>query len=60
MDIHGGYTEEKTIVLTFIDVPQETVDQIAREMCATFHQELVLVTNGHIHMRSIRPDGDCE
>ena len=29
----GEYTEEKSIVNTFIDVPQETVDEIAKEAC---------------------------
>lgn len=50
----GEYTEEKSIVLTFIDVPQKTVDEIARELCVLFHQESVLVTTDRIRMRSIR------
>ena len=50
----GEYTEEKTIVLTFIDVDQETVDEIAKDLCVFFHQESVLVTTDHIEARSIR------
>lgn len=50
----GEYTEEKAIVLTFIDVKQETVDEIAKEACILFHQESVLVTVDQIHVRSIR------
>lgn len=50
----GEYTEEKSIALTFIDVPQETVDEIAKEICVTFHQESVLITTDRIHVRSIR------
>ncbi|MBQ6508692.1 MAG: hypothetical protein IJI07_04390 [Flexilinea sp.] len=50
----GEFTEEKSIVLTFIDVPQETVDRIAKEACILFHQESVLVTTDRIHARSIR------
>ena len=50
----GEYTEEKSIVLTFIDLPQETVDEIAKEMCVLFHQESVLVTTDRIRVRSIR------
>ncbi len=50
----GEYTEETSIVLTFIDVPQETVDAIAKEACVLFHQESVLVTTDRIHARSIR------
>ena len=50
----GEYTEEKSIVLTFIDLPQETVDKIAKEVCVLFHQESVLVTTDRIRVRSIR------
>ena len=51
---NGEYTEEKSIVLTFIDLPQETVDKIAKEVCVLFHQESVLVTTERIRVRSIR------
>ena len=51
---NGEYTEEKSIVLTFIDLPQETVDKIAKEVCILFHQESVLVTTDRIRVRSIR------
>ena len=50
----GEYTEEKAIELTFIDVPQDTIDEVAKEACILFHQESVLVTVDHIHARSIR------
>ena len=50
----GEFTEEKSIVLTFIDVPQETMDRIAKEACILFHQESVLVTTDRIRVRSIR------
>ena len=51
---NGEYTEEKSIVLTFIDLPQENVDKIAKEVCVLFHQESVLVTTDRIRVRSIR------
>lgn len=50
----GEYTEETSIVLTFIDVSQETVDAIAKELCALFNQESVLITVDRIRVRSIR------
>ncbi len=50
----GEFTEEKSIVLTFVDVPQETVDEIAKELCVLFHQESILVTTDRIRVRSIR------
>ena len=49
--IHGGYfhedgryTEENTLSLMLLGVPQETVHEIARDLCAFFHQESVMVT----------------
>ena len=50
----GEYTEENTIVLTFIDVQQETVDKIAEDLRAFFHQESVLITTDRINARTIR------
>ncbi|MCR5229104.1 MAG: DUF3574 domain-containing protein [Solobacterium sp.] len=40
----GRYTEENTLVLLLIAVPEETVTEIARDLCAFFHQESVMVT----------------
>ncbi|MBQ9068689.1 MAG: hypothetical protein IJ131_06445 [Eggerthellaceae bacterium] len=50
----GQYIEEKTIVLSFIDVPKETIDDIAKEVCVLFNQESVLVTEEHVHARTVR------
>ena len=50
----GEYTEEKTIVLSLVNVPHDIVDEIAKESCVLFHQESVLVTVGRIHARRIR------
>ena len=50
----GEYTEEKSIVLTFIDVPQDTIDAIAKELCRLFHQESVLMTSERLLVRSVR------
>lgn len=51
---NGEYTEEKTIVLGFIDVQQEIIDEISRDLCAFFHQESVLITTGFAKARTIR------
>lgn len=51
----GEYTEERTIVLTFIDVAWETVEGIARDLCTLFNQESVLVTTGLVKVQMIRP-----
>ena len=50
----GEYTEENTIVLTFIDVSQEVIDEIAKDLCAFFRQESVLITTSSIQARTIR------
>lgn len=50
----GEYTEENTIVLTFIDVSQETIDEIAKDLCVFFRQESVLITTSAIQARTIR------
>ncbi len=49
--IHGGYfhedgryTEENTLTLMLLDVSKETVMEIAKDLCAFFHQESVMVT----------------
>ena len=41
----GSYVEENTLVLTIIDVPKETIQEIAQDLCAFFHQESVMVTS---------------
>lgn len=50
----GEYTEENTIELSFIEVPQETIDLIAEDLCTFFHQESVFVTTEHIKAYTIR------
>ena len=41
----GRYTEEYTLQLTIMDVPEETVMEIAKDLCVFFHQESVMVTS---------------
>ena len=41
----GRYAEENTLSLMLMDVPEETVLEIAKDLCAFFHQESVLVTS---------------
>lgn len=44
----GEYTQENTIVISLIDVKKKLIHEIAKELCALFHQESVLITEGHI------------
>lgn len=40
----GSYVEETTLTLTLTDLPEATVKEIAKDLCAFFHQESVMVT----------------
>ncbi len=41
----GSYVEENTLVLQLMDAPDQTVRDIAGDLCAFFRQESVLVTS---------------
>ncbi len=41
---NGDYVEETTLVLTLLDAQEETVMEIAKDLCAFFNQESVMVT----------------
>jgi hypothetical protein len=43
----GRYTEENTLSLRLVDVPDAAVMEIAKDLCAFFHQESVMVTVSH-------------
>ncbi|MBQ6452024.1 MAG: hypothetical protein IJJ29_08890 [Solobacterium sp.] len=53
---NGEYTEEKTLVLSLIDTDEDIVNDIARDLCAFFHQESVLITCGEVRAYSISED----
>ena len=40
----GRYTEENTLMLSLLNVSEQTVTEIAKDLCAFFHQESVMVT----------------
>ena len=50
----GTYTRETSLVLTLIGVDDYTVNEIAKDLCAFFHQESVLVTRGEVEAFSIK------
>lgn len=55
----GEYARETSLVLTLIDAEKAVVDNIARDLCAFFHQESVLVTESQIQARFVRETLDC-
>ena len=40
----GRYVEESTLVLRLVDVPSDTITEIAKDLCVFFNQESVMVT----------------
>ena len=48
MHENGEYTEELTLVISLIDVDREIINEIARDLCAFFHQESVMITKEHV------------
>ena len=45
---NGELTKETTLVLTLIETDKDVVDEIARDLCAFFHQESVLITENEV------------
>ncbi|MBQ6371611.1 MAG: hypothetical protein IJJ22_00625 [Oscillospiraceae bacterium] len=41
---NGQYTQETTLIITLIGVDEEIAREIAKDLCAFFHQESVLIT----------------
>ncbi|MBR5427455.1 MAG: hypothetical protein IK118_03835 [Clostridia bacterium] len=54
----GEYTEETSFILVLIDVSPAVVRKIAKELCARFHQESVLVTQDRIDGYFINEDAE--
>ena len=45
---NGEYTKETTLVLTLIGTDNTVVNEIAKDLCAFFHQESVLISENEI------------
>ena len=52
----GEYTEETSLVLILVEADPDTVQAIAKELCARFHQESVLITEDRVSGRFIGLD----
>ena len=51
---NGEYARETSLVVTLIDVEKDIVNYIAKDLCAFFHQESVLVTESQIQAHFVR------
>ncbi len=45
---NGQYTQEQTLVLSLIDVRAEIIQEIAKDLCAFFNQESVMITENRV------------
>lgn len=45
---NGDFTQENTLIITLIDVEDEIITEIAKDLCVFFNQESVLVTSGEV------------
>ncbi|MBO7459681.1 MAG: hypothetical protein J6T53_02065 [Bacteroidales bacterium] len=53
---NGDYTQEQTLVLSLIDADKQIAEAIAKDLCAFFHQESVMVTESVINVSFIKDD----
>lgn len=51
---NGEMAQETSLVLTFLDVNKAIVNDIAKDLCAFFNQESVLVTENQVETYYIR------
>lgn len=49
----GTYTEENSLILSLVDADEGTVDEMARDLCAFFHQESVMVVTSEVSVRFV-------
>jgi len=45
---NGDYTQEQTLVLSLIDADKQVAEAIAKDLCAFFHQESVMITENMV------------
>ena len=50
----GRYVEEETLVLMMVDVRQETIEEIAKDLCVFFNQENIMITEGTCRVRFLQ------
>lgn len=53
---NGMYVEETTLALMMINTPEETVMEIAKDLCGFFHQESVMVTTSPCSVVFVKED----
>ena len=41
----GHFTEERTLHVSLMNVPKQTIEEIAKDLCAFFNQESVMISS---------------
>ncbi|MDO4837978.1 MAG: hypothetical protein Q4B32_06255 [Clostridia bacterium] len=57
---NGEYARETSLVLTLIDADQAVVNDIAKDLCAFFHQESVLITENQVRAYFVHETLACD
>lgn len=59
---NGEYTQETTLELTLVGAKKETISEIAKDLCAFFNQESVMITESQVRTyfikESLGPEGE--
>ncbi|MBQ1788290.1 MAG: hypothetical protein II004_05105 [Erysipelotrichaceae bacterium] len=50
----GTYVEENSLMLTLLDVDEQTIEEIAKDLCAFFNQESVMVSTSEAEVRFVK------
>lgn len=53
----GQYTQERTLVLSLLDVERSTANAIAKDLCVYFNQESVLITEDQVRAYFVSDEG---
>ena len=56
---NGEYARETSLVLTLIDVEKAVVTDIAKDLCAFFHQESVMIVENNVDACFVRERLEC-
>lgn len=51
---NGDYTQERILLISLMDVDKQIAESIAKDLCAFFHQESVMVTESVVNVSFIK------
>ncbi|MBO4575318.1 MAG: hypothetical protein J5708_08365 [Bacteroidales bacterium] len=57
---NGDYTQERILLISLMDADKQKAESIAKDLCAFFHQESVMVTESVVSVSFIKDDLNLE